>query len=94
VRNNPKGDIGFLKENSRVNVMLSRARIGMYVLGDFSMLERRRDGMWPNLLRAAREHGDIQPTLDLVCSLHPETTVAVQRFQDVRLLLLGQGDKF
>jgi superfamily I DNA and/or RNA helicase len=45
VRNNPKGNIGFLNDDHRVNVMLSRARLGMYVFGDIQTLEKRKTGM-------------------------------------------------
>ncbi|GIM16879.1 hypothetical protein Vretimale_19458 [Volvox reticuliferus] len=51
VRNNPDGHIGFLSHRNRVNVMLSRARHGMVVLGNAATLraaagklQRRRGG--------------------------------------------------
>jgi superfamily I DNA and/or RNA helicase len=39
VRNNDKGSIGFMKEPERVNVMLSRARCGLIMLGSKRCLE-------------------------------------------------------
>jgi hypothetical protein len=38
VRNNKRGDIGFLKMQNRINVLLSRAQHGMYLLGNLDTL--------------------------------------------------------
>ena len=38
VRSNPQRKAGFVKEMNRICVALSRARHGMYVIGDFDMM--------------------------------------------------------
>jgi hypothetical protein len=38
VRNNKNGNIGFLKMRNRINVLLSRAKHGMYLLGNVETL--------------------------------------------------------
>ena len=38
VRSNQKKQAGFVKEKNRVCVALSRARHGMYVIGNFDMM--------------------------------------------------------
>jgi helicase required for RNAi-mediated heterochromatin assembly 1 len=38
-RANNEGDIGFLKIRNRVNVALSRAKCGMYVVGNFTNIK-------------------------------------------------------
>jgi len=38
VRSNPNGDIGFLKESNRLNVMFTRAKYGMYIISNLKCL--------------------------------------------------------
>eukprot|EP00983_Pelagomonas_calceolata_P014692 466454-Pelagomonas_calceolata.AAC.7 len=46
--NNKEGNIGFLKMRNRINVMLSRAQWGLYILGNRATLEANADRapMW------------------------------------------------
>lgn len=48
VRSNHDGAIGFLNILNRVNVMLSRAKHGMYLLGNLECLRssRKSEGLW------------------------------------------------
>jgi superfamily I DNA and/or RNA helicase len=39
VRSNKENDIGFLRDEHRLNVALSRALLGMYVFGNFECIE-------------------------------------------------------
>ena len=51
VRRNPQGNIGFLKMANRVNVLLSRAKHGMYLIGNPDTLRARHEGkIWPAVL--------------------------------------------
>lgn len=51
VRSNPQGNIGFLKMANRVNVLLSRAKHGMYLIGNPETLGARPEGnIWPAVL--------------------------------------------
>ena len=80
VRTNANGNVGFLREASRANVMLSRARNAMYVLGNFSMLERlgdARGAIWPTVVRTARQNGKLHTALELACARHPHNVMRV-----------------
>jgi hypothetical protein len=44
-----QGDIGFLKVSNRVCVALSRAKIGFYMIGNTSMLQRKSK-LWMTVL--------------------------------------------
>jgi superfamily I DNA and/or RNA helicase len=52
VRAGQGGGIGFLKDAARLNVMITRARLGLYILGDAETL--RSDPMWCALLDDAK----------------------------------------
>ncbi|CAJ1962034.1 unnamed protein product [Cylindrotheca closterium] len=74
VRCNDRGTIGFLKEPQRVNVLLSRARHGMIIIGSSKTLLQTTAGeqTWGILLNMMEERGQIKSGLPTVCRLHPE----------------------
>eukprot|EP00929_Paragymnodinium_shiwhaense_P078059 TRINITY_DN40385_c0_g1_i2.p1 TRINITY_DN40385_c0_g1~~TRINITY_DN40385_c0_g1_i2.p1 ORF type:complete len:204 (+),score=34.95 TRINITY_DN40385_c0_g1_i2:105-716(+) len=51
VRSNLKGELGFLKDDRRANVMLTRARRGLVVVADGSTFEESPDSVWGRWLR-------------------------------------------
>ncbi|CAK0863999.1 unnamed protein product [Prorocentrum cordatum] len=55
VRSNDRGSVGFLSDWRRLNVMLTRARRGLIVIGDERTL--RRDAAWRCWLAWAQEGG-------------------------------------
>merc|ERR1712087_919419 len=64
VRANAQGRVGFMGDQRRLNVMLTRARRGMVVVGDFKTLSADKEG-WRPWLCWAQERGLIvgcQPT--------------------------------
>jgi len=55
VRSREDGRIGFLKMPNRVNVLLSRAKHGMYLVGNSECLTMRPDGnIWPDVISCLR----------------------------------------
>jgi hypothetical protein len=68
VRNNRDGIIGFLKMQNRINVLLSRAQHGMYLLGSMSTLLRGagdRAPMWRTVLSILSERGCVVRSLQV-----------------------------
>lgn len=53
VRSNARGSIGFLRERQRVNGLLSRARLGMFILGNSSTLKASQAGciVWEPVIK-------------------------------------------
>ena len=49
VRNNIKGEIGFLDSPQRINVALTRAKKGLIILGNYECLSKRA-GIWKDLI--------------------------------------------
>ena len=75
VRSNSDGHIGFLRIENRVCVALSRARKGLYVIGNFSMLRNCDKTIWPQILSVVDEKRCIGDALVLQCQIHPQQMV-------------------
>ena len=92
VRSNNNASIGFLRETNRVVVALSRARHGMYVLGNAALLAqwsesrqgRGRPGaqLWTSVLASLVGGGHIGDALPLVCQRHPSVITRVREAGD------------
>eukprot|EP00873_Tetraselmis_striata_P010686 jgi/Tetstr1/430950/TSEL_020706.t1 len=74
VRSNPQGDIGFLSSAQRVNVLLSRARNGMFIFGNMDCLASCRAAhgrdLWQRLRGLLAAKGQLMDFLPLVCRQH------------------------
>uniref|UniRef100_A0AC34F6S1 RZ-type domain-containing protein n=1 Tax=Panagrolaimus sp. ES5 TaxID=591445 RepID=A0AC34F6S1_9BILA len=70
--NNPEGKIGFLNISNRVCVALSRARMGLYVTGNFDFLSSRSE-MWKNIQKSVEEAKALDNSLEVKCQMHGRT---------------------
>ena len=75
VRSNPDGDIGFLRIENRVCVALSRAKKGLFVIGNFKQLKSHDDTIWPQILSVVEKNNCIGDALLLQCQNHPEKVI-------------------
>ncbi|KAJ8259276.1 hypothetical protein COCON_G00182880 [Conger conger] len=82
VRSNPEGRVGFLQIANRVCVALSRAKKGLYCVGNLAMFGRVQ--LWSGILHTLREGGQVGPALTLSCQNHPGTRAQVARAEDFR----------
>ncbi|KAG9063296.1 hypothetical protein KI688_004178 [Linnemannia hyalina] len=80
VRSNTREDhhgssatIGFLKSRNRTTVLLSRARHGMYLIGNASLMDQPQNGIWPDVMAELHENDRIGNGFLLRCRNHPET---------------------
>ncbi|OTA99969.1 hypothetical protein M426DRAFT_268420, partial [Hypoxylon sp. CI-4A] len=84
VRSNLERQCGFLKTTNRINVLLSRAKHGMYIFGNAATYETV--DMWSNVMRMLAEGGNIGESLQLQCPRHKETCIEISNPDDfVRL---------
>ncbi|EXX71059.1 uncharacterized protein OCT59_017734 [Rhizophagus irregularis] len=76
VRNSSKSDgydsIGFLKSSNRSNVLLSRAREGMYLIGNSELMAKRSKDMWAPVINILREREQVGFGMPIVCNQHPD----------------------
>ncbi|KAL9598762.1 MAG: hypothetical protein Q9219_004259 [cf. Caloplaca sp. 3 TL-2023] len=80
VRCNDSRKCGFLKTSNRINVLLSRARHGMYIFG--SAFTARVVPMWAQVVEILENDGNLGPTLALCCPRHPNTPIEVSKPDD------------
>ena len=81
VRSNTSGSIGFLGTDNRVNVALSRAKHGLFVIGNFALLEEK-SRLWQKIVGDCRKYGYLSNTLELYCQNHPTTKIVVDGISD------------
>ncbi|OXU25033.1 hypothetical protein TSAR_011075 [Trichomalopsis sarcophagae] len=81
VRNNGEGNTGFLKEENRVCVALSRARDGMYIMGNMNDLVVKNT-IWPKIKKVLEEENAIGNALELRCQIHPQQITQIKDLQD------------
>lgn len=82
VRSNPQQNCGFLRTSNRINVLLSRARHGMYIIGNSET--SNRVPMWAQVIEILRQGGNIGENLALQCPRHPDTSINVSQPDDFR----------
>jgi hypothetical protein len=72
---NKYSSIGFLKSKNRTNVLLSRAREGMYLIGNSKLMASKSKDMWAEVideLKNKREPSQIGSGMPIVCKQHPD----------------------
>ncbi|CAG8591908.1 3194_t:CDS:10 [Funneliformis mosseae] len=61
--------IGFLKSPNRSNVLLSRARQGMYLIGNSELMSSKSD-MWARVIKILRNRNQVGFGMPIVCNQH------------------------
>ena len=84
VRSNAEGKCGFLKTSNRINVALSRARHGMYIIGDPQTASSVP--MWAEIIGLLEAQGNIGPALSLCCPRHPADLIEVSTPDEFAIL--------
>ena len=84
VRSNNEGKIGFLSTENRVCVSLSRARQGLFIVGNVSMLRDKVKTIWPKIIEELEDQKSIGKALPLYCQIHANDKVDACRPEDFR----------
>ncbi|KAI1347346.1 hypothetical protein F5Y01DRAFT_329806 [Xylaria sp. FL0043] len=77
VRSNPERRCGFLSTSNRINVLLSRAKHGMYIISNANTYEHIP--MWKKVIDMLRERSNIGSALQLECPRHPDHLIQVSQ---------------
>lgn len=84
VRSNKQNRCGFLRTPNRINVALSRAQHGMYIMGNATTAGSAP--MWEEVISHFKRNDKIGPDLELCCPRHPDTPLLANKPDDfVRL---------
>ena len=83
VRSNHQRKIGFLAVKNRVCVALSRARKGLYCIGNFALLAEKSE-LWKLIVEDMKQQNAIGDSLKLVCSNHPERIIYAKVADDFK----------
>ncbi|XP_070552965.1 NFX1-type zinc finger-containing protein 1-like [Ptychodera flava] len=88
VRSNEEEKVGFLKVDNRICVALSRAKIGLYCIGNLDNLTLNSE-LWSKVIADAKKINETGPSLPLVCQCHPDHVTYVSQSSDFNLVPLG-----
>jgi hypothetical protein len=75
VRSNDQHKCGFLRTSNRINVLLSRAKNGMYIIGNSETTQHIP--MWTEVLQLLQMNDSVGEVLDLACERHPDDIMQV-----------------
>ena len=84
VRSNSNNSIGFLSIENRVCVSLSRAKKGLYIIGDANMLKDRAETKWPEIIHYLEKEQCIGRYLTVYCQNHPENIKVITHPDDFK----------
>lgn len=80
VRSNKAQKVGFLKTSNRINVLLSRAKHGMYIIGNADTYTTV--DMWQHVIGMLRAKDSVGQSLGLCCPRHPEKVMEICEPED------------
>ncbi|XP_059169746.1 NFX1-type zinc finger-containing protein 1-like [Physella acuta] len=83
VRSNKIDSVGFLKVENRICVALSRAKKGLYVIGNFDLLASQST-LWSAIVKDAKEDDIIGEGLPIRCVDHPDHVLAIKTAAEFR----------
>jgi hypothetical protein len=92
-RSNGEGDIGFMSSPQRVNVLLSRARNALIMIGnaDTFMKSRKGKDVWIPLMEQLKNQGHVYDGFPVKCEQHPDRQALLVEKEQFDLLCPDGG---
>lgn len=75
VRSNNQNRCGFLRTSNRINVLLSRAKHGTYIIGNSATSSHVT--MWAQVMEILQRDGNFGTNLNIRCPRHPDIPITV-----------------
>jgi hypothetical protein len=94
-RSNKSHDIGFMAAPERLNVLLSRARNGLIMIGNSETFMNARKGkeVWQKFFEHLKEHNHIYEGFPVKCEKHPARKAILASSEDFELQCPDGGCK-
>ena len=80
VRSNKQKKVGFLRTRNRINVLISRAQHGMYLIGNADTYSTQP--VWAHIQGLLQAAGSVGTAFALCCPRHPETEILASLPED------------
>lgn len=80
-RHHGRNMIGFVGIENRICVSLSRAKKGLYVFGNFKLMQENSP-MWSDMIYDMRQKGQVKTSITLRCRNHPQQCVYAEKAKD------------
>jgi hypothetical protein len=90
VRSNSTGSAGFVKSENRVNVLLSRAKHGLFLIGNRATLTAQQSH-WSTVFEQLTANKQTGSAFPVYCSKHPEIPKLIDRPEHFMLLTPNGG---
>ncbi|KAG8749048.1 hypothetical protein FRC14_001737 [Serendipita sp. 396] len=92
-RSNKERKIGFMSQEQRVNVLLSRARLGLIIIGDSETFLHAKapTNVWENLIKYLKQNNNICSGLPVQCEKHPDKIADLETPDDFDTKCPGGG---
>ncbi|XP_068247242.1 NFX1-type zinc finger-containing protein 1-like [Palaemon carinicauda] len=84
VRSNEEGKVGFLRTENRICVALSRAKQGLYIMGNMEQLQESSE-LWSDIQSDLTDMEAIGSSLAIKCENHPDVVSQVSSDKDILL---------
>lgn len=83
-RSNSTNDIGFMSSPERLNVLLSRARNSLIMIGNADTFTHARKGkdLWKTLMQLLHGGGHVYDGFPVICTQHPERSATLKMPED------------
>ncbi|KAK6852240.1 hypothetical protein PG995_012365 [Apiospora arundinis] len=83
-RGNDQGDIGFMSSPERLNVLISRARNCLIMIGNMDTFTRSKKGgpLWTKFFGLLKENNNLYDGIPVKCEQHPETKAVISHPSD------------
>ncbi|KAG0028963.1 hypothetical protein BGZ82_008171 [Podila clonocystis] len=83
--------IGFLRSPNRTSVLLSRARHGMYLIGNAALMNKPQNGIWPQVMTELSKNNRIGEGFPLRCRNHPNAEIPLATNPEVFKVHMPNG---